>query len=74
MQKIAIEIVIEMPFGIWTLAEPKEACIRWDCMVDIQSGTAEITRGKKRRNGTKILECGPLPNVMGALCSTPQFG
>jgi len=43
-------------------------------MVDIQSTTAEIRRGKK-----KGLECGPMPNVMaalpnigGALCSTPQ--
>jgi len=42
-------------------------------MVDIQSATAEIRRGKKE------LECGPMPNVMaalpnigGALCSTPQ--
>jgi len=50
-------------------------------MVDIQSATAEIRRGKKeerRRNMTK-LECGPMPNLMvalpnigGALCSTPQ--
>jgi len=45
-------------------------------MVDIQSATAEIRRGKK-----KELECGPMPNVMvalpntgGTLCSTPQFG
>jgi len=43
-------------------------------MVDIQSAAAEIRRGKK-----KELECGPMPNVMvglpnigGALCSTPQ--
>jgi len=48
-------------------------------MVNIQSPTAEITRGKK-----KELECGPMPNVMVALlntggggeilalCSTPQ--
>jgi len=43
-------------------------------MVDIQSPTAEIRRGKKEE-----LECGPMPNVMvalpnigGALCSTPQ--
>jgi len=42
-------------------------------MVDIQSQTAEIRRGKKE------LECGPMPNVMaalpnigGTLCSTPQ--
>jgi len=52
-------------------------------MVDIQSATAEIRQGKKRkkkerRNRTK-LECGPMPNVTavllnigGALCSTPQ--
>ena len=41
-------------------------------MVDIQSPTAEIRRGKKEE-----LECGPmpitaLPNIGGALCSTPQ--
>jgi len=43
-------------------------------MVDIQSATAEIRPGKKKK-----LECGPMPNVMvalpnigGALCSTPQ--
>ena len=43
-------------------------------MADIQSATAEIRRGKK-----KELECRPMPNVMvalpnigGALCSTPQ--
>jgi len=43
-------------------------------MVDIQSATAEIRRGKKIK-----LECGPmlnvmaaLPNICGALCSTPQ--
>jgi len=42
-------------------------------MVDIQSTAAEIRRGKKD------LECGLMPNVMGALpniggalCSTPQ--
>jgi len=42
--------------------------------VDIQSATAEIRRGKKKK-----LECGPMPNLMvalpnvaGALCSTPQ--
>ena len=42
--------------------------------VDIQSPTAEIRRGKKEE-----LECGPmqnvmvaLPNIGGALCSTPQ--
>ena len=41
--------------------------------VDIQPAAAEITRGKKE------LECGLMPNVMvalpnigGALCSTPQ--
>jgi len=44
-------------------------------MVYIQSATAEIRRGKKEEE----LECGPMPNVMtalpnigGALCSTPQ--
>jgi len=43
------------------------------CIVDIESPTAEIRRGKIE------LECGPMPNVMaalpsigGALCSTPQ--
>jgi len=43
-------------------------------MADTQSATAEIKRGKKKK-----LECGPMPNVMadlpnigGALCSTPQ--
>jgi len=42
-------------------------------LVGIQSATAEIRRGKQE------LECGPMPNVMaalpnigGALCSTPQ--
>jgi len=50
-------------------------------MADIQSPTAEIRGGNKkeeRRNST-ILECGPMPNLMvalpnigGALCSTPQ--
>jgi len=50
-------------------------------MVDIQSLTAEIRRGNKKRRKKKELECGPMPNVMvalpnigGALCSTPQFG
>ena len=44
-------------------------------MVDIQCATAEIRRGKNKRE----LECGPMPNVMaalpnigGTLCSTPQ--
>jgi len=32
-------------------------------MVDIQSATAEIKRGKKK----KELECGPMPNVMADL-------
>ena len=43
-------------------------------MVDIQSSTAEIREGEKIE-----LECGLMPNVMaglpnicGALCSTPQ--
>jgi len=46
-------------------------------MVNIQSPTAEIRRGKKKKK--KELECGPMPNLMvalpnigGALCSTPQ--
>jgi len=45
-------------------------------MVDIQSPTAEIRRGKEKK---KELECGPMPNLMvalpnigGALCSTPK--
>jgi len=45
-------------------------------MVDIQSAAAEISRGEKKKK--KKLECGPMPNVMaalpnigGALCSTP---
>jgi len=53
-------------------------------MADIQSTTAEIRRGKRRKNKEerikkKELECGPmtsvmaaLPNIGGALCSTPQ--
>ena len=48
-------------------------------MVDIQSAAAEIRRGKKEERKKKELECGPMPNVMaalpnigGALCSTPQ--
>ena len=47
-------------------------------MVDTQSATAEIRRGKKKEDRKK-LECGPMPNLMaalpnigGALCSTPQ--
>ena len=43
-------------------------------MVDIQSPTTDIRRGKKEE-----LECGPMHNVMAALpniggivCSTPQ--
>jgi len=46
-------------------------------MADIPSATAEVRRGKKKKK--KELECGPMPNVMvalpnigGALCSTPQ--
>jgi len=45
-------------------------------MADIQSGMAEIRQGKKKK---KEVECGPMPNLMvslpnivGALCSTPQ--
>jgi len=48
-------------------------------MVDIQSATAEIRRGKKEEERKKELEYGPIPNVMaalpnigGSLCSTPQ--
>ena len=54
-------------------------------MVDIQSQAAEIRRGKKRKKKKKKernrmkLEYGPMPNLMvalpnigGALCSTPQ--
>jgi len=48
-------------------------------MADIQSPTAEITRGKKKERKKKELECGPmlnlmvaLPNTGGALCSTTQ--
>jgi len=48
-------------------------------MVDIQSATAEIRRGKKKRRKKEELEGGPMPNVMvalknigSALCSTPQ--
>ena len=52
-------------------------------MVDIQPAAAEIRRGIKKRKkieeDRKKLECGPmpnltvaLPNIGGALCSTPQ--
>jgi len=49
-------------------------------MADIQSAAAEIRRGKKKEERKKKeLECGPmpslmaaLPNIGGALCSTPQ--
>jgi len=34
-------------------------------MVDIESATAEIRRGKKKKK--KKLECGPMPNIMAAL-------
>ena len=53
-----------------------------DNMVNIQSRTAEIRRGKKeeRKKKEEELDCGPMPNVMvalpnkgGAACSTPQF-
>jgi len=47
-------------------------------MADIQSAAAEIRRGKKEKK-KKELECGSMPNLMvalpnigGALCSTPQ--
>ena len=37
-------------------------------MVDIQSPTAEIRRGKKEeRKKEEELECGPMPNLMVAL-------
>jgi len=46
----------------------------------IANVAAPIVRSTVRRN-TLQLECGPMPNVMvalpnigGALCSTPQFG
>jgi len=45
--------------------------------IDIQSATAKIRPGKERK--IEELECGPMPNLMvalpnigGALCSTPQ--
>ena len=52
-------------------------------MVDIQSSTAEIRREKEEEEQQQQtigqLECGPMPNLMvalpnigGALCSTPQ--
>jgi len=37
------------------------------CMVNIQSATAEIRRGKKIERKKKELECGPMPNVTAAL-------
>jgi len=39
-------------------------------MVDSQSATTEIMRGKKRRKKERnrtTLECGPMPNVMATL-------
>jgi len=49
-------------------------------MIDIQSATAEIRRGKrkkKKRKKERNYKCGSivmaaLPNIGGALCSTPQ--
>jgi len=48
-------------------------------MVDIQSAAVEIRRGKKKERKKELECCGPMPNVMaalpnigGALCSTPQ--
>jgi len=49
-------------------------------MANIQSAAAEIRRGKKRKKEERrTIECGPMPNLMvalpnigGALCSTPQ--
>jgi len=53
--------------------------IMFGSMVDMQSPTAEIRRGKKKKEEEEELECGPmpyvmaaLPNIGGALCSTPQ--
>jgi len=47
-------------------------------MADIQSAAAKNRRGKREERKNK-LECGPmtnlmvaLPNIGGALCSTPQ--
>jgi len=49
------------------------------CMVDIQSATAEIRRGRKEENDYRTRMCANanrddrLPvNIGGALCSTPQ--
>jgi len=41
-------------------------------MVNIQSPTAEIRQGKKKKKDRekKELECGPMPNVMVALLNT----
>jgi len=46
-------------------------------MVDIQSPTAEIREEKKIKElemwaNTNVMAA--LPNIGGALCSTPQFG
>jgi len=47
-------------------------------MADIQSGAAEIRRGKKKKDRTRNVGhanvMAALPNIGGALCSTPQFG
>jgi len=34
----------------------------------------ENERKKKNFKAEKKLKCGPMPNLMIALCSTPQFG
>ena len=41
-------------------------------MVDIQSPTAEIRRGKKERKKKKKKKKKQDENIGGALCSTPQ--
>jgi len=72
-------------FASCIFSEPRAARFRFASEIrtkatpygDIQSTTAEIRREKKERKDE--LECGPMPNVMaalpnigGALCSTPQ--
>jgi len=49
-------------------------------MVDIQSATAEIRQGKRKKE-IPNQKCGPTPNVMaalpnigGALCNAAEFG
>ena len=43
-------------------------------MVDIQSVATEIRRGKKEEDRKKIEKCGPMPNVMAALCLCNRAG